>query len=67
MTGRGRVVIFLRVWSLAGFLSPVDGSTPMDIETVLIGVSGEGGGERMKLGEEVLGGHGEQRRIRRWA
>lgn len=55
------------MWSLAGFLSPVDGPTPMDLETVLIGVSGEGGGERMKLGEEVLGGHGEQRRIRRWA
>lgn len=47
-------MLFLRVWSLAGFLSPVDGPTPMDIETVLIGVSGEGGGERIKLGEEVL-------------
>lgn len=45
----------------------MDGPTPMDLETVLIGVSGEGGGERMKLREEVLGGHGEHRRIGRWA
>lgn len=45
----------------------MDGPTPMDLETVLIGVSGEGGGERMKLGKEVLGGCGERRRIRRWA